>query len=161
MDNKAVLAQLKDIHLPEAISWWPPAPGWWVIMLSLAVLSGWLVWRSWVWWQALKPKRQALEILDQIEKKAKKNVPAHEICAQVSQLLRRVALTYYPAESVAGLKDDAWIEFLNQHSRKINFNAVREHLLLYPYSKQTRASLTPLFERSRSWIKQRRYPWLK
>ena len=26
---------LRDIHLPEPISWWPIAPGWWIIIASL------------------------------------------------------------------------------------------------------------------------------
>jgi hypothetical protein len=34
------LAALRDIHLPEAVSFWPLAPGWWIalgIMVGLAV----------------------------------------------------------------------------------------------------------------------------
>ena len=161
MDKKAALAQLKDIHLPSSIGWWPPAPGWWLVMLIVTLLMAWITWRTWQWWQALKPKRQALQILDQIEKKANHNGSVNEACAQVSQLLRRVALTYYPIEDVAGLKNDAWINFLNQHGKKVNFNAVREHLLIYPYNNQTKAKLAPLFGRARVWIKQRRQPWLK
>ena len=29
---------LRDLHLPEAIGWWPPAPGWW--FLALLALTG-------------------------------------------------------------------------------------------------------------------------
>ena len=27
---------LRDIHLPEAIGWWPPAIGWWLLADTLA-----------------------------------------------------------------------------------------------------------------------------
>ncbi|WP_367606842.1 DUF4381 domain-containing protein [Legionella sp. W05-934-2] len=161
MDKQAALAQLKDIHLPDAIGWWPPAVGWWLVIAIVALVMAWLSWRSWRWWQAMKPKRQALRILEKIESKAKSNIPVNDTCAQVSQLLRRVALTYYPVNEVAGLKGDAWIIFLNNHSDNVNFNAVRDHLLVYPYCNQAQASLTPLFDRTRIWIKQRRQPWLK
>ena len=30
------LDQLADIHLPDPVSWWPLAPGWWML-LGLAV----------------------------------------------------------------------------------------------------------------------------
>ena len=29
---------LRDIHLPEPISWWPIAPGWWVIIVSVILV---------------------------------------------------------------------------------------------------------------------------
>lgn len=161
MDKNAALAQLKDIHLPNPINWWPPAPGWWVVMIMVALVMSWFSWRSWRWWQAMKPKRQALKILEKIEQQSKASTSVSDVCAQISQLLRRVALTYYPVSDVAGLKNDAWIAFLNTHSKNVNFNAVREHLLVYPYTNNVQASLNPLFDRTRTWIKQRRQLWLK
>jgi hypothetical protein len=158
MAKAVALAQLKDIHLPSPVGWWPLAPGWWIVVVVLFIGMMWMVWWCWRFWQAAQPKRQALRILSDIEQQAKDGVNANEVCAQISQLLRRVALTYYPNGTVAGLKDDDWIAFLNQHSRNLNFNAVREHLLVYPYQPEARVVMKPFFDRSRAWIKQRRRP---
>ncbi len=40
--NNPTLEQLRDIHLPEAVHWWPPAPGWWLVAALLLALTIWL-----------------------------------------------------------------------------------------------------------------------
>jgi hypothetical protein len=35
---------LKDIHLPDAISWWPPAIGWWLIIILMPLLIVFFYW---------------------------------------------------------------------------------------------------------------------
>ena len=37
------LDQLRDIHLPEPILWWPLAPGWWLLIIMAVVLAARLV----------------------------------------------------------------------------------------------------------------------
>ena len=37
------LAQLRDIHLPDTVSDWPPGPGWWVLALVLLLFGAALV----------------------------------------------------------------------------------------------------------------------
>ena len=33
------LAELRDIHLPPEIGWWPPAYGWWILITALLTLT--------------------------------------------------------------------------------------------------------------------------
>ena len=35
---------LQDIHLPEAIGWWPPAIGWWLLAILIPLLIVLLFW---------------------------------------------------------------------------------------------------------------------
>ena len=35
---------LKDIHLPPEIGIWPPAPGWWVLLILVLAVIGLSIW---------------------------------------------------------------------------------------------------------------------
>src|SRR5690606_8976602 len=37
--NADPLSQLADIHLPDAVGWWPLAPGWWAVIVAVGVLA--------------------------------------------------------------------------------------------------------------------------
>ncbi len=154
------LNRLRDIHLPDPVSWWPLAPGWYVLAALMAILLivaayQFLQWRRWQ-----KPKRAALKLLEEYQLQANNPNNNALISARISELLRRVALVYYPREQVAGLSGEDWLDFLNHSSRNLSFSPVRELLLEAPYSSLPPSSLTPLFNRARAWIKQRRKPCL-
>ena len=38
---------LRGLHFPEPISWWPLAPGWWLLLAIFLVVLGLLL-RSWL-----------------------------------------------------------------------------------------------------------------
>lgn len=99
------LDQLQDIHLPEQISSWPPAYGWW-ILLAFTICACYLLFR---WWRnrknILAAKRQAIFAVGQVEEED--NWPT-----LFNQILKRVCLSYFPAEDVAKLYGDDWQQFL-------------------------------------------------
>jgi len=138
MSNGDALARLRDIHLPAPISWWPIAPGWYglmVLVISL-LLAGFLGWR---FYRRGGAKREGLRLLLIYEKQAQQGEPSAVICAQVTELLRRVALAYFPRQDIAGLHGDAWIRFLNQTGKRIDFMPVRSLLLERPYQASASA----------------------
>ncbi|STX52841.1 Uncharacterised protein [Legionella busanensis] len=159
MSDTQVLAKLHDIHLPDSIGWWPLAPGWYIAAcLSLLIISLLItiVYRQYKYARA---KRQACQLLASYEHDFLQHGDVSATCAKISELLKRVALVYFPRQDVASLQGDNWINFLNQTSKNINFNAVRECLLILPYQgRSQKVNLKPLFSRAYAWIKQRGIP---
>jgi len=153
-------ALLRDIHMPAQLSnWWPLAYGWWIVLGVLGCIllySGYKFYHHYIVGRA---KRHALQVLLSYENAYHQNKNASHYCAQLSELLRRVALVYFPREQVAGLHGMAWINFLNQTSNNTLFTD--DTLLTLPYTNNTcLIDLTPLFNATRQWIKQRNKPCL-
>jgi len=57
--ERELLSQLRDIHLPEAPQWWPPAPGWWLLAAMALGLLTWGAVRLWWRWRRFRPARAA------------------------------------------------------------------------------------------------------
>ena len=96
-----LLARLRDAHPPAAPSWWPPAPGWWIALVLAAALAA-IAFRILPgWWRRLRLRRRLLAAL-----------AAADSAADVSQLLRLVALERFPQRTPAGLTGAAWVAFL-------------------------------------------------
>ncbi|MDP3008621.1 MAG: DUF4381 domain-containing protein [Methylococcales bacterium] len=100
---------LKDLHLPDPINWFPPAIGWWLVIVLIPVLialSYWL-YRRLTRQTALKSAKILL-----ITIKASPMDSAQKL-AELSALLRRVAMSVAPRAETAGLTGQAWLAFLD------------------------------------------------
>ena len=114
MEQQDPLAQLKDIHLPQAIDWWPPAIGWW--MLVLIVLAVTVVALIWIWrrYQSKAYRRQAETQLSQIRDRFQQQQDSGQLLSELSILLKRTCITRYGRDRVAGLAGKEWLQFLDQ-----------------------------------------------
>lgn len=101
---------LRDIHLPNPIGWWPLAPGWWGLGVTLLVLVAGLI----AWFRHRRrqtPIKSALAELAWIEADASMD-PAQKIQA-LSILMKRTAISLKGRETVAGLTGDEWVSWLD------------------------------------------------
>ena len=105
------LANLHDIVLAEPVSWWPLAPGWYVLGFVIAAAVLVFVWRARRRWLARRYRMQALTELRAIRRDSLEPAIA---AASMMTLLKRTALTAYPRQQVAGLSGASWWSFLDQ-----------------------------------------------
>jgi hypothetical protein len=116
MNPQDPLAQLRDIHLPEPVSWWPPAPGWWLlavlVLIALAAISLFFYKR----YQHNSFRRQALQLLENHFLDWQHNQNTSLYLQQVNSVLKRTALLCFPEADVAALSGTEWTLFLDRHS---------------------------------------------
>ncbi|MHC5110526.1 MAG: DUF4381 domain-containing protein [Planctomycetota bacterium] len=114
--DPASLDLLHDIVVPPPVGWWPPAPGWYVILFTtLALLLVAVIWVV-VRWRANAYRRTAIRELQTLQQDAQDKPPA-EVINAVASLVKRVALAAYPRAEVASLSGPEWVAWLNQHGK--------------------------------------------
>ncbi len=65
------LERLHDIAVPPSVSWWPPAPGWYVVGAIVFVLLGVSVLTMIDHWRRNRYRREALKELDRMTRKGR------------------------------------------------------------------------------------------
>ena len=104
---------LREIHLPDAVGWWPPAPGWWILPILVLLAAGI------TWYCRLLYKRRkysainiAREELLRIKSRYAVDRDARHCIRSVSGLLRRLCISIFPRAESAGLTGAEWLAFL-------------------------------------------------
>jgi hypothetical protein len=155
---QATQLPLKDIHLPDAIGWWPPAIGWWllaVLIPLLMVLFYWLYKRL--------TRKTAI-------KAAKKNLAAikenltldnNQKLRELSILLRRVAISVAPRTEAASLTGRRWLAFLDKSVTGVPFSEGCGQLLaMAPYrnTPPTELEISQLISLCEDWLNAQTKP---
>ncbi|MEJ8475067.1 DUF4381 domain-containing protein [Roseibium algae] len=140
------LDQLRDIRLPEAISWWPVAPGWWALLSLVCALVVSAV--IWTWIRRRSSRFLALRELEAID-------PEREevFITQISSLLRRVARRRSAGADV--LTGEAWSAFLMEGKHGMNRDTATL-LAIGPYGPPANQNFEPkaLRAETATWIRR-------
>lgn len=149
------LSQLRDIHLPDPVGLWPLAWGWWVLiaLLAAALLAGFLYWRRHK--RQRRYRQQAKAELESAYRLYRENGEVALYLQNLSLVLRRAALTAFPRRQVAGLKGQAWLEFLDQSlpGTETPFTQGKGRVLATgPYQRAPEADIEALHQLANNWI---------
>ena len=150
------LASLRDIHLPPPVTSWIPAPGWWMVALSLIAIAllAFYAKRQ----RQRSAQRMALREIDLI---VAETTELQELATGFSELLRRAAILRFGATQVASLHGHQWEQFLTTHSKGLE-PPVFALLAEAPYAPpqivgsaiETIATREQLITETRRWIRR-------
>jgi hypothetical protein len=147
------LAQLKDIHLPETIHWWPPAIGWWLFILmaitTTTAIIYWAIQRK----KQQKYRKEAIVLLDKRYQHWRvSNNNAHCFNA-INALLKRTALTAFPESDATALHGQQWLDFLNGKCRSKPFSQkMINDFSQCQYQYNITIDIEQFYHCSRQWI---------
>ncbi|MFT6927539.1 MAG: hypothetical protein ACJAZP_003176 [Psychromonas sp.] len=143
-NNQNLLAQLNDIQAPSLPSFWPPAPIYWFLLSALIIC---LLLSVYLFKKYKKQKVKQTAALKQLTLLEKSNADF----ILLNQLLKGVALLYFPRRQVASLHGEQWFDFLQSYAQTPLFGDKADFIIrLYDSPEPT--CCRDDFEQARKWI---------
>lgn len=156
-------SQLRDIRGLDAVPWWPPGPGWWLLALLCVALAITLfyVLRHLRRYPLGSWQRSAWRELHRLRQQAESMPPA-QLASALSELMRRIAIARVGRAQAAALTGERWLAWLQEHD-PAGF-AWSEHgkpLLTLPYAPpdaqpQGHQQLLALLDAAFAWTARRK-----
>nr|WP_255775343.1 DUF4381 domain-containing protein [Microbulbifer sediminum] len=110
-EQQELMAQLRDIHEPAPLAWWPPAPGWWLLAALIAALF--ILAALWIQHRRERARRgryrqEAVHLLQEVD------VESPRATEELNEILKRVAVTSYGRRRAGNLTGQQWVAFLEE-----------------------------------------------
>lgn len=143
-NNQNPLAKLNDILSPSLPSFWPPAPIYW-FLLGVSIIC--LLLSVYLFKKYKKQKvkqKMALKQLIRLEQSKADFI-------RLNQLLKGVALLYFPRTQVASLHGEQWFDFLQSYAQTPLFDD-KQNFIKRLYDNPAPVCSGHDFEQARKWI---------
>lgn len=149
MTPENLVNRLHDIHELDPVSIWPLAIGWWLLLATIATLILLIIvlhrWRP--DWQRYLPRRgwsrNAACELNRLRERVGRD-DARTLSAELSELLRRIAIARCGRRHCAGLHGNAWLAWLADHDPNgFDWREYGQLLLALPYAPPGETAETP------------------
>jgi len=154
------LNELKDIHLPTAIGWWPIAYGWYVVAFFIGLF---LVSIGYLLCHYIKRRHRYQLLMNefmQIKNQYQKIPTSANIISQLAIFLRRMIVTYYP-QHYATLYGEKWLTKLAEITNDPAYKGeIGKLLITASYQEKASTQTADLIKLIENTIKKiSRYPW--
>lgn len=149
MDTNTNLNELKNIHLPDPVSIFPLAIGWYILIILTLIIAG-----VYFWWKFKYIKRQKYirNIYHMLAILYKGNANNNETIAEVSILIKRVAMMKFPEQQPHKLFGEQWLIFLDTTGKTNNFTNGAGRNLLNIYNNQSIDNPEEFFNVIKQWL---------
>jgi hypothetical protein len=109
------LANLRDIHLPGEIGWWPLATGWWILITLVVIVAGWSIYQLVQRHKRAAILREVMHHLDKIDDEFSTTNDQQQLVRSYSQLLRRLVIQHRGRKDGAAVTGNNWLEILLEY----------------------------------------------
>jgi hypothetical protein len=150
-----LLAQMKDVHLPEPISWWPLAVGWWLVA---ALIIGSIAAIIYVLWRRYRQNRYRKLAISELLINYQQWLSERDDQAYLSlanDLLKRVVRIFNP--SLVAQFSDAWVDKLDDYNRTEFSTEARYALAHQCYQAHVEADIDSLHRELCHWLKHHKH----
>ena len=155
MEMQNPLDQLRPNHLPDPVSWWPPAIGWWLSGLLILLLITAITFFTIRYIRRTRYRRLATKTGQQLLTDFQKHGDERRFVDDCNRLLKQTALQAYPQEIVARLHGQKWQQFLVDKSGNKGFMQGPGAILgSHRYQKELTVDVNALHSLTLSWIKK-------
>ncbi|WP_051789230.1 DUF4381 domain-containing protein [Endozoicomonas montiporae] len=153
------LDQLRPNHLPDPVSWWPPAIGWWLGGLLIIIVIAAVVYFTLRFVRKTRYRRQAAKIGKQLLAEFRQHGDQRRFINACNRLLKQTALQAYPDEPVARLHGKEWQQFLADKSGNKGFLqgvgvALGDSRYYKEHATEQSLEVDALHSMTLSWIKK-------
>jgi len=152
--NPDLLSQLRDIHTAPPVSWWPPAPGWWVLAFLLMVLLVWIGRRLLARYRIGRRRKQMLGWVDHLNATIDPQLQPQAYLATLNRIFKLVALRAFPERHCAAMAGQDWVDFLSGKMSNLQSAESLNVLASGPYDPAPRFDPEIISELTRHWITQ-------
>lgn len=142
---------------PPPVSFSFGAPGWYVLaalLLSVVLSIAVLIWRHYL---KNKYRTHALQWLDAKQQEYTVNNNYNALVYETTMLVKRIAISKYGRNVVAGKRKEAFIEYINSKYKAVEFNDADKTLLsdtIYTDKNIEQHTAEQFVSKARQWIKQ-------
>ena len=145
---------LVDIILPEPISLWPLAIGWWfllflaVLTIIVLIISIYKHQKKWGY------RKESLALLKHYYQQWQQTQNSSQACQAMLTVLKRTAITAYPQQAIDALYGADWVKILNQQIKGSIDHTLSQAICEQQYSPLSEIDIEQVYLHCRQWVKQ-------
>lgn len=147
--------ELRDIHAAPPPDFCPPAPGWWVVALIAIIALVFCIRFFYRYYRRWRRRRMVFQALAKVRQTFETDASTTHLAAELSMLIRRVALARFPRNRVAGLQGTGWLAFLDETGGGGRFlEGPGRHLITAPYASDAELDVEGVYALVRDWVRR-------